>query len=60
MAKRMERDGIETVQQVMLRVAGDHVFPSTGRMVSTNVLRGVAIAPARVPIRGSREALAAA
>ena len=53
------RGGIETVQQVMHSVAGDHVFSSTGRMVSTNVLRGVAMAPARVPIRGSREALAA-
>ena len=53
------RGGIETVQQVMHRVAGDYVFSSTGRMVSTEVLRDVAIPPARVPIRGSREALAA-
>ena len=53
------RGGIETVQQVMHRVVGDHVFSSTGRMVTTNVLRGVAMPPARVPIRGSREALAA-
>ena len=60
MAKRMDRDGIETVQQVMLRVAGDHVFSSTGRMVSTSVLRDVAMTPAGVPIRGSREALAVA
>ena len=54
------RGGIETVQQVMHRVAGDYVFSSTGRMVMANVLRGVAMAPARVPIRGSREVLAAA
>ena len=60
MAKRMERDGIETVQQVMHRVACDYVFSSTGRIVTTDVLRGVAMPPARVPIRGSHEALAAA
>ena len=53
------RDGIETVQQVMHSVVGDHVFSSTGRIVTTDVLRGVAMPPARVPIRGSREALAA-
>ena len=54
------RGGIETIQQVMHRVAGDYVFSSTGRVVTTKVLRSVAIAPPRVPIRGSREALAAA
>ena len=54
------RGGIETVQQVMHRVAGDYAFSWTGRVVTTNVLRSVALAPPRVPIRGSREALAAA
>ena len=54
------RDSIETVRQIMHRVAGAYVFSSTGRIVTTDVLRGVAIAPARVPIRGSQEALAAA
>ena len=54
------RGGVETIQQVMHRMAGDYVFSSTGRIVSTGVLRGVAMPPARVPIRGGREALAAA
>ena len=54
------RGGIEIVQLVMHRMAGGYVFSSTGRVVSTSVLRGVAMPPARVPIRGSREALAAA
>ena len=53
------RGGIETVQQVMHHVAGDYVFSSTGRIVTTGVLRDVAIPPARVPIRGSLEAIAA-
>ena len=54
------RGGVETVHQVMHRVAGGYVFSSTGRIVSTGVLRGVAMPPARVPIRGSCEAPAAA
>ena len=34
------RGGIETVQQVMHRGAGDYVFSSTRRIVTTDVLRG--------------------
>ena len=53
------RGGIETVRHLMHHVAGDYVFSSIGRIVTTGVLRDVAIPPARVPISGSLEALAA-
>ena len=39
------RGGIETVRQVMYRVVVGYMFSSTVRIVTTNVLRNVAIAP---------------
>ena len=47
------RGGIETVRQLMHHVAGDYVFSSTGRIVTTGVLRNVAIPPAP-SVRNSR------
>ena len=45
--------GIEIVRQAMYHVADDYVLSPTRRMVTTDVLRGVAIAPVRTPSGGA-------